>query len=214
MSESDKHDDSQIPMSPLAQEFWALRGRAMAAYASVEQMLCQTFSHLSGMEINSASLVFYALVNSKLGKVLDVFMNRKYSDKYSVFWDSLTKEIRGLVPTRNLLAHNTEATFSTKDGRMGYVLIPADSWNFQPGIHPEIDAVGLTEFIDRCVFLWKLCGEFIFFLRANEGSDWPLEKQSTWRDIFQQQVIYPPPHNHPLSPNWKAPEIQHPPSPE
>ncbi|MGA2232306.1 MAG: hypothetical protein ABSH22_15520 [Tepidisphaeraceae bacterium] len=217
MATEDKKMESpqEVQAKRDADPFWAIRGHAIQAYANVEQALCSLFAVFAEIEIKTAAVVFFRITNPRVvGEILDGLLTNQYGDGYSVFWNSLDKMIRDLVTTRNKVVHWNVSMFVNSDGYAGVALIPPDFYNVAAGGLPTLNASQLTDFIEKCGFVSRLCNMFHLFLLPQVLSTWPRDEVQTWRGIFQQRVVYPPPNNHPLFPKPKAPGSPPPPSPE
>jgi hypothetical protein len=82
-------------------EFWAIRGKSIAAYASLEHSLCLLFSHLTEMKPDVACTVFYKIQNYRfLGKIFDDLLQKKYLGNYDVFWKSFARHVQELNSIR------------------------------------------------------------------------------------------------------------------
>jgi len=77
-------------------EFWAIRGHAIQAYASLEQALCMLFATLAGVYPDVAGIIFFMTVNVVLGSptFLDFSPNTPNRDtKYLLDFISKTHEM-------------------------------------------------------------------------------------------------------------------------
>jgi hypothetical protein len=187
-------------------KFWVLRGKAIAAYAEVEQSLCSLLSCFGDIKIDVASVIYFSISSpAAVGKILDTLLRKKYGNTYSKFWDSLGNEIiRPLNGKRNDIVHwgvanQIDLTYKTQI----LTLMPQDFWNRTLYAKPDINAPDLIEFINRCGFVSRLCTMFFLFLHPEMRERWAKDAPDdvdTWREIFGKRAVYPPPNNHPLFP--------------
>jgi hypothetical protein len=206
-------DPKDIHAMAAADQFWAVRGKAIEAYAHVEHGLLNLFSSFAGIKPDVASVVFFRITNPRvLGEILNTLLEKKYPKGYSTFWNSLDKTIRDLSETRNRVVHWVVSIYADKNGYKGIGLVPQDFFNKRPGAKSTVKTDDLVDFIAKCDFVWNLCNMFTMFLDPEVTPHWTPEEQQTWRDIFQQPVVYPPPSTHPLFPTPKESEIQPQPS--
>jgi hypothetical protein len=95
MEESDKPDPSLAQFDAAVDDFHAIRGRAIEAYADVELGLCKLFARFADVDLGVASSIFFRITNPRVvGEILDELLRKKYKDKYSAFWNSLDKHVR------------------------------------------------------------------------------------------------------------------------
>jgi hypothetical protein len=195
---------------------WAIRGKAIAAYAGIERGLCELFSFFGGMKPDIGSIIFFRISNpGAIGAIMQDLLVKKYGDKYSVFWKSLDKFIRELVAIRNRVVHWSAAAKWDSDGYAGLRLMPPDFRNRKPSMEPSLGVNDLEEFIAKCDFITGLCMLFLMLIQPDmatylhDDSD----HAKAFRDIFQRPIVYPPPDTHPLFQKPKALETPPPPSP-
>src|SRR5208282_4649667 len=81
--------------------FWAIRGHAIQAYASLEQSLCLAFAQLSGIDEKIAGTIFFAIPGPQIRKVLEKLVTYRYGNNYDVFWRSFLKALSQITETRN-----------------------------------------------------------------------------------------------------------------
>ena len=215
MEEQKKVYLDQVFSQSATNEFWAIRGKAIASYAGVEQGLCMLFSVFADVKLDVASLIFFRIQNTKtLGEIFDLLLKKKHGEHYSVFWKSFDKTVRQLTETRNRIVHWSVANNITGDGLAGLGLVPPDFWNMKMD-QKQVTKDDLIEFMMKCDFVNRLCTMFFLYLQPET---YPLrgaaaEQAPTWREIFQQPIVYPPPSSHPLCQIPKVPETPPPPSP-
>jgi hypothetical protein len=209
-------DEEQEAIARAAEDkFAALRGRAMQAYATLEQSLFKLFAALTGLEYGLAAAVFFKISPPRqVLKLLQELLQKKHGETYLKFWKSLQGHISNSTDTRNPIVHWNVALSVTSDGTRDYMLIPADYMSGR-NLHP-IYASSIQDFTDKCEFLFRLCSMF----RSFAVPDAPMlthmgtEQLQAWRGIFEQEVVYPPPSTHPQYQKPPEPENQPPPSRE
>jgi hypothetical protein len=195
--------------------FWSLRGRAIDAYAGLEQSLCHLLSMFSETKFDVASIIFFKITSAQArDAILEKLVKRKFGNAYSVFWNSVTRLNGQLAQTRNEIVHWTVRELIINNGPPSVGLKPPSIHDVIDPNKPERTAKDLIEFIDKCKFVSSLCVQFWSYLQPNKppGVLTP-EQENAWRDIFQQPATYPPPSSHPLCQKPKEPETPPPPSP-
>jgi len=197
--------------------FWAWRGHAIQAYASLEQSLCSLFQHLSGTTKDVASVIFFKITSSRVrDAIIERLLKKKYGNTYSIFWNSMTRLIDVISKKRNEIVHWSAVTVLDDKGFSGMRLCPPNFWDLRAE-SPFVTTAGLQNFIAECSFLACQCNMFSSFInplfRAEIARGASPEQMQTWHDIFQQAAIYPPPSTHPLFQKPPEPETQRPPSP-
>jgi hypothetical protein len=210
------HNIEDLKSRSAQDEFWALRGKAIASYANIERSLCHLLSSFGGMETSVAETIFYRVADTrKMGIILTKLLKKKHGSKYSVFWKSFAKHVQQLTVTRNQIVHWNVALLANDKGYAGISLMPPDVLNnMQEGIMTILPTSEIAEFMEECDFVWRLCNMFFAFLEPSIGSRWNPELHQTWLDIFQRPIDYPVPPTHPLFPKPSEPVTPLPPSPE
>jgi hypothetical protein len=161
-----------------------------------------------------AGIIFFKIINvGTLYGILEKLLKKKHGATYSLFFNSFLKILRNEISAkRNEIVHWNVTHFVNEDGHE-LRLMPPNMWEYGPNSPPEITTEKLIEFIDKCVFFGRLCNMFTVVITPEMLANVDAASQRTWRDIFLQPVVYPPPLGHPLNPKPPAPEIQPPPSP-
>ncbi len=171
---------------------WVIRGQAINAYAMLENALCFLFEPLvPGMHIPVAATIFHKFRNLRdATDVLGKLLMSKHGDKYKVFWKSFSNKIDNLMGKRNNIVH----WHVGKDANHTDLhLVQPDRWLDIPGKTP-LSTSDLLAFIDKCNWAITLCMRFSAILGPPEVLAFLGEEQwQPWRDIFQQEVAYPPP---------------------
>ena len=194
--------------------FWDARGRAIQAYADLEQNLCLLLAAFSGMPLDIAAIVFFKITSSRArDAILEKLLKKKHGSTLMAFWKSLESLIGQLTETRNHIVHWNANVFRGEDGIESIELKSPSVWGDYDKT-PAITKKDILDFIDKCLFVSRLCNHFAAFLVPQDRSLTTEEQEQAWHDIFQQPVVYPPPDNHPLCQKPKAAETQLPPSQE
>ena len=193
--------------------FHAARGRAIQAYASLEQSLCSLLAKFGGINESVASVIFFKITSSRArDSILEKLLKKQHGATYSVFWNSVTKRVDRISQDRNQIVHWNAAVVVTDNG-LEMQLIPPNHWEFRLD-SPVLRVDDLADFITECSFLGQLCNKFRMFLGPELAACLNSEQLQTWTDIFQQPLVYPPPSTHPLCQTTPAPETPPPPSPQ
>jgi len=182
--------------------FWAIRGHAVQAYASLEQSLCRLFGQLADTPIDAASIIFFRIVSTQArNAILEKLFRRKHGDEYNLFRNSLLKDLRPIDKERNEIIHwnvnnriSTDASGEvTTEVLMHPPTFPYGIVVFDP---PTKRTQDIESFIEKCSFYSRLCN--MFFMTMS-GSPIPEADKDSWLRIFREPVVYPPPTDHPLS---------------
>jgi hypothetical protein len=199
-------------------DIWAIRGQAIQAYANLEQSLVRLFASLSDMKIGVAQIVFFKISNSdSRNKIIETLFKRKFETNYNLFRNSLVSHLRPIDIERNQIVHWNVVIQVGLDENGGTTseatLMPPAL--VSAGLNPPVMyKTDLQDFIAKCIFYIYLINAFY---REVLDPDPPhpdatpsteAEKQ-TWRDIFSQPIIYPPPAAHPLSRIEREPDSPH-----
>lgn len=191
--------------------FWDIRGKAIQAYALVEQSLCHLMSQCGEMPREVANAIFYKVTSSRArDKVLDRLLKRKFGSKYSVFFNSFVKLLEQVTEKRNSVVHWVAVTLVSgkTDGFAGLKLVP-------PGVDPmsnpaTITVTDLIDFMNKCDILSRTCNAFTNHLFPHPNAPIDAAMRQTWEDEFQKAFTYPPPDTHPISLNYVRPGTQPP----
>ena len=192
---------------------WAERGKAIQAYALLEQALCELMQDLSGTNAEAASIIFYKITSTgSRNAIIEKLLRRKHGKKYNLFWNSYLKELRPIDIRRNEIVHWLSASLSATDytGAIicGVILIPPGAHAFSHDAD-HISSLDLQNFSTKCDEFARLCRIFIRVSNLNRAQD----GFDTWLDIFQKPFLYPLPKDHLLSQMSSAQHTQPPPSP-
>lgn len=181
---------------PVAIVFNVGRAVAIQNYAAIEHSLCFFMAHLMGTSAQVSSIIFFRIINTKSrNKILEDLIKMKIPS-YLEYWKSMLKLIRKLDTKRNEIVHWTAMTHLGPSITM--TLKPPDFWN-RTG-DAEVTISDMREFAETCNFVSRSINMFNIVIFQGGSS-----QQESWLQIFQQQVIYPPPDNHLLSPKRPKP---------
>jgi hypothetical protein len=190
----------------------------------LEAALSRLLSVLLGTTLAKASIVFFSLLNTRArNEVFETLITATHGDRYNTYWNGqpgsprvprvsgLLALIRQLDDERNRLVHwqTVQSVSRNPDGSTHAFeqLMKPDFWFREPRATPmAIQIADLEAFIRKADFVTRS----IVMFRGFTGDDrFPDEAKRTWSQIFQEPVPYPPPDAHPLSPNYKAPNVSH-----
>jgi hypothetical protein len=180
--------------------FHATRGRAIEAYAVLEQCLCNLFACFGGINENIAGIVFFKITSSRVrDAIMDKLLRKKHGTTYALFWNSMIKQIDKISRRRNEIVHwKTVLHFAQRPEECFFTLNPPNFWGYDANTE-EYTASRLQDFIAECEFVSRLCSFFHMFLTHDVSSMWKPDQVQTWHDIFQRASVYPPPNTHPLT---------------
>ena len=188
-------------------QIWAIRGKAIQAYATLEQSLCSLFAALGDMQSDVAGIIFFKITStSSRTRILEKLFKLKHGDDFNIFRNSLLAHLSPIDQKRNEIVHwNAVNTVgSDASGNMTCVvsLVPAASW----GINNEssLTIPDLIAFHKKCDIFARLINMFVFTVHF--GKDAQGFDRTPWLDIFAQPITYPLPEGHPLLPKPATPE--------
>jgi hypothetical protein len=195
--------------------FWAMRGLAIQAYASLEQAECDIFTHLSGTTREVSGIIFFRINNASARlNIIEKLFRIRFGEQYNQFRNSLLKELRPIDAERNEIVHwnSIHKVFQAEDGkaRAELYLYPPAVWDFEPTT-PTKSKGDMAEFVGKCDFYRTLIQQFCVFAIDPVKDPSFEDARRPWLDIFQQPITYPPPSTHPLF--RKPPEPSIPPEP-
>lgn len=184
-------------------EFWATRGKAIHAYAELEQQLCRLFAHLSGTTHDVARIIFFKITSTKArNSILEKLFKKKFGDRYNLFRNTLIAQLSPIDNKRNEIVHWSFVNHIKLD-KFGETISSAElrppTFMNSDKNSPFNDTEALIAFTHKCNFYSRLCAMFALISWGNIDQ-MPEEMRNTWLDIFSQSIIYPPPEDHPLSP--------------
>jgi hypothetical protein len=191
--------------------FWAIRGKSIEAYATLERSLSHLFSHLSGIPMNLIGIVFFRIIRSDtVRNVLEDLMDKKYGDTYSLFMNSFWGLLKEISDRRNQIVH-WNVIHTVNDNSI--MLVPPDLLEYNTDSTKTITGEDCIIFIDKCLFISRHILGFVEMNTPESSLHSDQAKLQTSRDIFLRPIVFPPPHNHPMFRSARVPENQPPPSP-
>jgi len=118
-------------------EFWAIRGKAVQAYANVEQALCRIFAEISGTDLNVAGVIFFKITSAQArAGIMEKLLKKKYGTKFNLFRNSFITQLRQIDTERNEIVHwnviNHVSQNDTGDTVVEIVLEPPNYWDRTP----------------------------------------------------------------------------------
>jgi hypothetical protein len=182
---------------------WAIRGKAIQSYASLEMSLCGLFQSLTDLKADVATIIFFSVFKTgSVHEMLDKLIKHRHGATYTTFWNSLKKQLGALSNTRNEIVHWTVVNNIDGTGFAGLTLHPQGFWIKPPA--PSKSILELVQFMEACDFLGRLCNMFSIFINPRQlmNPQMALEFQNKppWPEVFQNPVEFPPPVGHPLYP--------------
>jgi hypothetical protein len=182
-----------------ADQFWAIRGKAIQAYASLEQAMAQLFSLVSGTDGATANIIFFRINSAdSRNKITKKLFQNKFGTRYNLFRNSLFKQIGPIDRERNEVVHWNVVNFvdADPDGntRSTLALLPPANWVLDHGA-PKKTTEDLIAFSRKCDF-YSLLLRCLFAIEGNTGL--PEYLSERWAVMFEGPIVYPPPPGHVL----------------
>jgi hypothetical protein len=191
-----------------ADEFWAVRAKAIQAYANLEQSLASLFSSLGGIKPEIGAIIFFKIASSDArNKIIEALFRKKFEARFNLFRNSLFDQLRPLDQERNEIVHWNAACQTGHDGTKTTAVVVLTPPNILGRKKPTIKTTDdLRAFDAKAQFFTRLLN--MFALMACDITQTPMSEadKKPWLDIFEQPITYPPPLDHPLSP--KPGELQ------
>jgi hypothetical protein len=187
----------EATMLAAADQFWAIRGKAIQSYASLEQAMAQLFSLVSGTDGKTANIIFFRINSAdSRNKIVEKLFQNKFGTRYNLFRNSLFKQLGPIDRERNEVVHWNVVNFvdGDPDGntRSTLSLLPPANW--VPGHNaPKKTAEDLVAFSRKCDFYTRLVNCF-FAIEGNTGL--PQDMKQRWAVMFEGPIVYPPPAGH------------------
>lgn len=186
-------------------EFWAIRGKAIQAYANLEQAAAQLFAIVAGTTQEVAVTILFRIASAdSRNKILDRLFKKKFQDRYNLFRNSLFEQLRPVDLERNEIVHWNAVCVLGHDGIKTTAVVklaPPAFITMRPAPLKTTD--DLRYFISKCDFYSGLLEKFALLQHAEFKDPLPEDEQKTWLEIFSQPIVYPPPSVHPLFPSPK-----------
>jgi hypothetical protein len=136
-------------------EFWAIRGKAVQAYANVERSLCKLFTAFSGTTEEVGAIIFFRIVSTPArNAIIEKLFKIRFPDEFNLFRNSLIDQLRPIDIERNEIVHWNAINRVSHDGTQTTVDVclrpPAQTRFHLEG--PEKKTTSLLRFIDKCDF--------------------------------------------------------------
>jgi hypothetical protein len=179
-----------------------LRSLAIEAYARVEEALCGLFSDLLGTTFDLGGIVFYGISSGYArNRMIQTLLTKRDGDRWDRYWfgqDGMMKLVRRLDQERSWIVHWHPVDIRAKD-RSETTLRKPNFW--ATGSQEEITEEDLQAFIDLANFVSRSINMFFITRKGELVGDQQLKE---WFHLFQEPCVYPPPNDHPLSPNAQS----------
>jgi hypothetical protein len=191
-------DPALILRSAQSDPMWAVRGRAIQEYATLEQSLFSLFQLLTDMEPRACGTVFFKIASTQArNAILDKLIRIKFKDKCALFWNPFLKDLRPIDTKRNEIVHWNTIIESRLDENGSQVnsakLRPPNFWVYTSSTE-YIKTGDMLDFIVKCDIYARLCNMFSFALNENVDE----KSRRPWLEIYQRPLTYPLPADHPL----------------
>jgi hypothetical protein len=183
-------------------EFWAIRGKAIQSYASLEQSLARLFSALAGTTQKIGGTIFFRISSADTRRTLiDKLFQQRFHGQYNLFRNSLIKQLKPIDNERNEIVHwnvvnNIGLDEAGKTTNRLALMPPA---SFPSPDSASKDAKQMIVFSKKCEFYAALSG--FFPIVAMEGfTETPIADvdKKPWLDAYSKPIEYPPPVGHVL----------------
>jgi hypothetical protein len=185
---------------------WAVRGKAVQAYANLEQALCILMGSLSDVHPKVSGIIFFKIVSTGARtSILEKLLHNKFDTKYNLFWNSFVKLLKQVDGIRNEIVHWNAVVTADIKGSVELTLMPPNIFGSNPNT-PSHNVDGILEFINKCNYLTRLGSMFNMILFPPK--DWSEEDQKIWRDLYQQPIEYPPSNNIPCFNNFSDLDVK------
>jgi hypothetical protein len=181
-----------------ADEFWAIRGKAIQAYASLEQSLSSLFATLAETDAQTANIIFFRIHSSDArNKIIEKLFQKKFKSQYNLFRNSLIKQLGPIDRERNEVVHWNvlNRVGSDKDGKATsqLELIPPANWIFDSNM-PRKTSADLVAFLHKCDFYTRIINCLQAFVgRDTKAPDAAIDDMAR---MFEEAIVYPPPSGH------------------
>lgn len=180
--------------------FWAARGKAVNAYANLEQALCRVFANVSQMSDERAAIVFFRIASAQArNDILDKLIRLHYGGQYNRFWNSVLRALRPIDIKRNEIVHWVVVTTLplTVSGLEPpqVMLRPPTFWSALRHEPPQIKSDDLRAFTKICNFYAHAVGSFSWITSWEHRPVVPPSPalSAAWMRIFREPLAYPLP---------------------
>jgi len=181
--------------------FWAIRAKAIEAYASLEQSLCRLLASSGDMEPEVAGIIFFKISSTdSRNKIIEKLFKRRHKGEYNLFINSLFAQLRPINSRRNEIVHwNTAQTISgSSQSDWSLALMPPNFW-MRDSSSPLISTEDLIVFANKCSFYSRLINMVSLVLDPHHRES-VASIRDEWLDVLGEPITYPPPVTHPLFP--------------
>lgn len=192
------------------------RSYAMEAYTGLEQSLCDTFAHLTGMERDVAGLVFFKIGSARArDSIIETLVKRKFSGEFNKSWNSILKLTGVFAQKRNELAHwGVVIEIGSEDGTVNLdsipnnaTLVPPNFWWRTSDEPPQRTINEIFSWGAEFAYLSRKINVFNFwFLDAHELPPDVEVERPTLREKYLEAIPYPPPED---DPQFRKPPVWH-----
>jgi hypothetical protein len=160
---------SAIPNDPGWVKFASSRTIAIEKYAMLELHLNKLFATLLKVEPKAAGVIFFKINNARSRtQIIDKLLQQNHGDQYSLYWNSLSKQIQSIDNMRNKIVHWITVNAPTPQGDYGEIwLAPPNYWeSSEEKLHLSV----LYRFIDECNYILKAVYTLYLVLDAKENN--------------------------------------------
>ena len=188
-------------------EFQFARARAIQAYASLEQSICDLFCRLLGIQDKLGAIVFFKITAPRFRNyIIEKLLRETQRNEFLTFWNSFVTKLLGPVDgERNLVVHWSTSISIASGDASGIVrdmnLVAPNFWSFDQ--NNAWDKNDLEDFTNRAKQAAIIINLFVGHIFYDLHKDLPL------REIFLQPLTYPIPSDSPLYLVPKVPTPQH-----
>ncbi|RUP00314.1 hypothetical protein [Hyphomicrobium sp.] len=199
MPEQKNYDLGEVMQQAAADRIWAVRGRSIQSYASLEQSLCALFAYCGDIDPKVAGIIFFRISSTQVrNDILEKLIRRKFGSVYNLFWNSYLKELRPIDIKRNEVVHWNMITLIGDDG-VSLQLRPPNFAGWDENTPQLLDS-DLVAFMEKCGVFGRLANMFHLATSIMTGAE-----AQPWLDVFKEPLVYPLPDGHPLNPRPTTP---------
>jgi hypothetical protein len=181
-------------------EFWAVRGKAIQGYASLEQAMSNLFSALGGMGIENGAIIFFKIASADArNKIVEALFRKEFGDQFNLFRKSLFEQLKPIDQERNQIVHWNAACKTGHDGISTTAEVVLTPPAMVSGKRPQIKTTGDIRVFDaKAQFFARLVT--MFTMVNCDITEFPMaeDEKAPWHDIFSRPIVCPPPLDHPL----------------
>jgi hypothetical protein len=183
-------------------DFWAIRGKAIHAYAGLEQGLAQLFSAVSGVTPKVGGIIFFRISAAIRRAIIEELFRAKFKDEYNLWRNSLFKHLPAIDTERNRIVHWNVVNNVGADGdsrTTSTLTLKSPAYWTDPTGHAE-DVQQMIDFSKKCAFFSSMCS--MFPVIAIDGYvEHPITEQDKkpWLEIYGKPIEYPPTPDHLLA---------------